>query len=335
MPAQIQPFGTLNNGQQVDIITIADDTIRASFLTRGAALQDIRIPGVDHPLTLGSNDIAAYEGPMHHFGAIVGPVANRINNATAILDDKTYNFPKNERDRTTLHSGDIGIHGQIWTLTAHTATSATFEIQLKDGENGFPGNRTLTANYQITAPGQITMTLSATTDKTTPINLANHSYWNLDGTDGTAGHHLQIDADAYLPINDIQIPTGEIKDVSNTPFDYRKNRRIGTDSNDRIDHNVCLSDAPQPLRKVATLTGATGISLTLETTEAGFQIYDAENVKTAPYKGYSGFPYGPYCGIAMESQGYPDAPNQPNFPQITVQAGAQYRQTTRWTFAKS
>ena len=335
MPDQIQPFGTLKNGDPVDIITIADDTISANFITRGAALQDVRLRGVDHPLTIGSNDIAAYEGPISHFGAIVGPVANRINNATITLDGTAYHFPKNERDRTTLHSGDIGIHGRNWTLTAHTATSATFEIQLNDGENGFPGNRTLTAQYEITGPGQITATLTGTTDKTTPINLANHSYWNLDGSDGTAGHQLQIDADAYLPINDIQIPTGEIRDVTDTPFDYRQTRSIGTDSPDRIDHNLCLSDTPEPLRKVAILTGTTGVSMTLETTEPGLQVYDAEFLRTAPFKGYSGFPYGAYCGIAMESQGYPDAPNQPDFPQITVEGGNVYRQVTRWTFAKS
>jgi aldose 1-epimerase len=273
---------------------------------------------------------------MTHFGAVVGPVANRIRNATITLDGIAYNFPKNERDQTTLHSGDIALHGRIWTLMAHTATSATFEIQLIDGEDGFPGNRTFTAHYEITAPGQITMTLTATTDKITPVNLANHSYWNLDGTDSTRGHHLQVNADTYLPLDDLQLPTGEIKDVTDTPFDFRQGHDIGTGSTHRVDNNfcVCLSDTPQPRRPAANLTGATGITLTLETTEPGLQIYDAELVRTAPFKGYSGFPYGANCGIAMESQGYPDAPNHDNFPQITVQAGEQYQQTTRWTFTK-
>jgi aldose 1-epimerase len=325
-------FGRTEAGEDVAIVTLASPTLTVKLLTFGAIIKDLRLAGVPYPLTLGCDELAAYEGPMRHFGAVVGPVANRIANAQAEIDGVVRHFPANEHGQTTLHGGSVGLHRRIWEIVKQNETLLKLRIDLEDGLDGFPGNRTIDVQYEITGAGQLTMTAAAKTDAATPINLANHSYWNLNGTTGTAGHHLQIAADQYLPTDSLQIPTGEARNVAGTVFDFRTGRGIGSDQSDRFDHTFCLSREIVPLRRVATLSGNSGLSLDLETTERGLQVYDAVGVNTAPYKGHSGFIYEQFSGIAMESQGWPDAPNQLDFPQITLLPGHEYRQVTRWTF---
>lgn len=332
MSDQIEPFGTTPAGEAISRLTLSGDDLTVKLLTRGALLQDVRLAGVPYSLTLGCDDPAAYDEVFVNFGAIVGPVANRIANAKTVIDGVTYEFEANEGGVTTTHSGSKGTHRQVWDVVELAPNRAHLRLEQADGHAGFPGNRRLDAVFEITGPGQLTMTLTGETDQLSPINLANHSYWNLDGTAGTEGHILQISADRYLPIDDLKIPTGTAAPVEGTPFDFRQGRGIGTGQADAFDHNFCLSDDKVALRPVAKLTGASGVSVELETTEPGLQVYDAIAMDTAPFIGLQGFAYGKNGGIALEAQGWPDAPNQPGFPSVMVEPGATYQQITRWTF---
>jgi len=329
----LEIFGSTQDGRTVHRITLSSGDLTVSILTLGAIIQDVRISGVDHSLTLGSQEVAAYEGPMEFYGAIVGPVANRIANASAMVAGQKYSFDANENGVTTLHSGSTGTHAQNWTLNEHGKDFAILGLHLPDGFGGFPGNRDLTAHYQVTGPASLTLALTGTTDSTTIMNLANHSYWNLNGTTDTAGHDLMVLAGRYLPTDDRLIPTG-VCSVTGSGFDFRIARSIGTGQPDRIDHALCLDLKNVAKRNVAMLSGTSGVSMALGTTAPGLQVYDGENNKTAPFIGFHGHPYGPLSGIALEAQGWPDAPNRPEFPSVALEPSQTYRQVTSWRFSQ-
>lgn len=329
----VTKFGTTESGQIVHRISLSAGDLTVSFLTLGAILQDVRFAGADHSLTLGSENLGAYEGPMKYYGAIVGPVANRIAKAQVMLENRLVSFTANENGITTVHGGPTGTHAQIWTLISHGHSFAEFRLQLRDAEGGFPGNRVLKTRYDLASPASLTMTLTGTTDRTTFMNLANHSYWNLDGGADTTGHRLQVLADHCLPTDEHAIPT-RIMPVAGTEFDFRSARPIGAGQPHPIDHNLCLARMKSSLRHVATLWGKSGICLSLDTTETGLQIYDARKTNTAPFSGFHGQPYGPLAGIALEPQGWPDAPNRPDFPPVILKPSDTYKQTTRWRFNK-
>lgn len=319
------PFGTLPDGRPVHALTLAAGDLTVRLLTLGATLNDVRLKGVPHSLTLRTDDPADYLGPMLYFGGIVGPVANRIRGAQARIGSFVHNFEPNQSGRHILHSASAGTHLKIWTVTAHTADAATLSVTLPDGEGGFPGTRTLTARFTVSAPATLRLDLSVTTDATTIANVVNHSYWNLDGTPSWEGHSLQIKADAILPVDADTIPTGEILPVEGTPYDFRKGHTFAPGA-PALDHNFCLSDAPQPLRDVLTLTGASGTTMTIATTEPGIQIYDGGHTRRPGRQLHEGF--------AIEPQHWPDTPGNPHFPPITLTPGEVRTSTTEWRFTR-
>jgi aldose 1-epimerase len=328
MPANVTPFGQTAAGQTVAAIRIGSADLAVTILSFGAALQDLRLTGVPHSLTLGGPDMAAYEGPMGYFGTIVGPVANRLAGSQAWIAGHLYRFPANE-GTTLLHGGATGTQARVWSVEDTTETSLRLTLTLEDGDDGFPGRRQITADYSV-AGSTLTLRLSATTDAPTLMNLASHSYWNLTGTPTTAGHRLTVAADAYLPTDAANIPTGEQRPVTGA-FNLRQPRRI--DGTEGWDHNFCLCPAPRALTDVATLTGGQ-VAMTLATTEPGLQVYDGRGIGTGPFGGHSGRPYGPFAALALEAQLWPDAPNQSGFPPVTLDPGETYRQETQWRFAK-
>ncbi|MEJ6402825.1 aldose epimerase family protein [Yoonia sp. 2307UL14-13] len=319
------PFGTTIDGKDVHKITLSAGDLTISLLTYGAILQNVRLTGIDRSLTLGSDRLADYEGPMCYHGSLIGPVVNRISNARMRIDGMVYELERNEKGHIHLHSGPYGTQRQIWDVLAATSTSATLALDLRDGVCGLPGNRQITAIFTVSPPATLTMQITGTTDEKTAMNFANHSYWNLDGSDTWHGHSLQIDADQYLPSTADAYPTGEIADVAGTDMNFRHARRISP-GEPNIDNNFCLSDTDQPLRDILHLQGQSGVSVTVGTTAPGIQIYDGRQAKR-PGRAL-------YEGLAIEAQGWPDAPNNPHFPSIMIEPEETYQQTTRWIFAK-
>ena len=323
---QITPFGTTASGQDVGRITLHGHGLSVAIITKGATLQSVRLAGVDHDLTLGSESLADYEGVMRHHGSLVAPVVNRFKGATAPISGKLLTFEANQGGKHTLHCGSAGTQHKVWNVVDCSDTAVTLALDLPDGEGNLPGNRHVTACFSLHQGARLRLTVTATTDALTLFNAANHSYWNLDGSASWAGHSLQIAASSYLPTDDDFCVTGEIADVSGTPMDFRRGRKI-TPADTVLDNNFCLSGGRQDLRDVLWLTGANGLTMTVATTEAGIQLYDARSAQR---------PKGPfYEGLAIEAQNWPDAPNHASFPSIEMKPGEACVQVTEWRFNRS
>ncbi|WP_323768066.1 aldose epimerase family protein [Marinovum sp.] len=306
-------------------VTIANGPARARVLSYGATLADFRLAGVDHALVLGSPDARAYRGPMRYFGAIVGPVANRVSHGRASLDGTTLQLDINENGNT-LHGGPNGLSQQVWAVTASSAQSVTLGLTLADGEGGLPGPLEISVTYAIDGVGALGIEITAESERPTLCNPAFHGYWSLTGT-GLAGHRLTVDADAYLPTDAALLPTGEVAPVAGTGYDLR--RPVALPPAVDLDTNFCLNG--NGMRAVARLE-TDRLAMTLETDAPGLQIYDAARLDTAPAGGHHGAPYGAHAGLALEPQSWPDAPNHPEFTQITLRPGAVFRQSTRFCF---
>lgn len=329
--------GTLPGGgatAPIGCVTLSTGSLSATILTRGAILQDLRLAGVPHALTVGSPDAAAYTDPLRYFGAVVGPVANRIAQGTARLGDRVHRFDRNDHDTHTLHGGNAGTHAQSWDIDLVRPDRVCLTLALPDGAGGFPGNRTLAAEYALTGPDTLVLTLTAATDADSWLNLAPHALWNLDGSPDLTGHSLRIAADHYLPTDARAMVTGAIAPVADTPFDFRTPRAIGPGTMPRLDHNFCLAAARRAPVQVLTLTGAGGLALDLATSETGIQVYDAAGFDGGAARDHAGRAIGAFCGLALEPQGWPDAPNRPAFPSVRVAAGTAIRQITRWQFRR-
>lgn len=306
MAALVAPFGVTSSGKDVQRTVLDNGTLRATFLSYGATLQSLVFSGTE--LTVGGETMADYEGPRRVFGALVGPVANRIGYGRGEIDGMPHRFEVN-RAPHMLHGASAALHLRVWEMRLEGET-VVFTIECPDGEAGFPGHRQVTARYRLDGPTLI-LEIEARTDKPTLINIANHSYWNLGGSFGD--HHLRIDADRYLPTDDTSLPTGEISDVTGTPYDFRGGRRL-SEGVPPLDHNFCLNAGGR-----AVLRGLNA-TMTLETNAPGLQVYDAATQRPN------------YCGIALEAQHWPDAPNNADFPAITLFPKDIYRQVTHWSF---
>jgi aldose 1-epimerase len=309
-------FGHTNRGETVDKIALSHGALSVDILTIGAVLHSVRLKGVRHDLTIGQGSVADCQGDLRYHGSLIAPVANRITGAAAMIAGQTHRFEANQDNRITLHSGKAGTHLKVWHPTDISATHATLTLSLPDGEGGFPGNRHLTATYSLHDTATLRLDIQATTDAPTIFNAVNHSYWNLDGTPDWSGHTLRIAADRYLPGTPAFTPTGDIADTKGSPYDFTAARPI-TPANPPLDTCFCLSDGRGPLRDVLWLTGETGITMTVATTEPGIQVYDNRTT---------------YRGLAIEPQLWPDAPNHPGFPAIDLTPDAPYHQTSEWRF---
>ncbi|MDP0930137.1 aldose epimerase family protein [Paracoccus onubensis] len=317
---------TLPDGRAVQSIEIGSGGLSARILTLGAIVQDLRLDGVGHPLVLGSPCIEDYLGPTRYFGAIAGRFANRIGGGRFYLDGKEYSTDRNFIGRHTLHGGHDGAAFQNWRITSVAPDKVSLTLHLPDGHMGFPGNLHVQADIGLTADSLI-IGITAETDAATPCSFAHHGYFDLDGGGDIRNHSLMIHADTYLPTNDELIPTGRIAPVAGTPFDFRDLRGIGSAG---YDHNFCLSDGPQPLRPVARLVGESGLGMRVETTACGLQLYDGAGIKGVA--GLGGRIYGPWAGVALETQHWPDAPNRPGFPSAILRPDKRYSETTIYRF---
>jgi len=325
--AKVTSFGTLPDGDAVLAVHLSAGDTTATILTHGARLTDLRRRGITHPLVLGSPTLPAYVGPMQYFGAVVGPVANRIAGGQFSLDDVDYHLDRNEAGRTTLHGGAQGFSARNWHLAAADRHSCTLILQQRDGLCGFPGALSVRVRYALGESGDLDIEISGQTARTCLFAPAFHAYWNLDGSADLSRHRLTIHAAEYLPVDDTGIPTSGPQPTAGTAFDYREARPPGAD----LDHCFCLAPTQTALREVCLLEADT-LAMTLETTEPGLQVYTAGRLDTAPYPGLGGQPYGPFAGIALEPQMWPDAANRPEFPSPRLDPGQFYRQLTRFRF---
>lgn len=315
----IRTFGTTATGQTVQAISLQAHGASACVLTYGGILQDFRLDGLPDSLTLGSDKLADYEARMRYHGALIGPVANRISGAQAAIDGKACAFEANQDGRITLHSGAAGLHCKLWEIAGSDPAHVTLAVTLADGEGGFPGRRTITARYDLLPDTTLRLTLTARTDAVTPLNLAAHHYWNLDGSACWAGHTLKIAAAHYLPVNDDVLPTGDIAPTDGTAFDFRSDHCLAP-ARPPLDTNFCLSDTRLPLRDVLWLRGLSGTRMTVATTEPGIQIYDDRPN---------------HRGLAIEPQFWPDALAHKGFPDILLYPGQPWEQISEWRFSKT
>jgi aldose 1-epimerase len=316
----------------------------------GAIITSIEVPDRDGQLadvTLGYSEPADYVNALEqtYFGAIVGRYGNRIAKGRFDIDGTEYTLATNN-EPNNLHGGIIGFDKVVWDAEKDGDKSLKFSYHAKDMEEGFPGNLTSVVTYTLTDDNEIVVDYHATTDKPTPVNLTQHAYFNLKGEgEGTIlDHELSINADHYTPVDATLIPTGELASVEGTPFDFREQKTIGRDieqDNEQLkfgggyDHNWVLNreKGEDELEVAATLyEPKSGRQLEVYTTEPGIQFYSG-NFLTGALKGKSGKPYVRRGGICLETQHYPDSPNQPNFPSTILQPGETYASKTVFKFS--
>lgn len=322
----MSPFGTTKEGEAVHRVVLRAGDLEVALLTHGARLQDVRLGGV--PLALGTDDLAAYEGELAAMGALVAPVANRIAGARAPLDGRVVELEA-DGDGPILHSGSGGTQGKVWTLEEEGEAHALLAIALPDGEAGFPGRRRVRARLAVEAPATLALRVEADTDAPTWINVANHAYWRLGG-EGLRGHRLRVAADRYLAAGRDGLVTGEIAPAEGA-FDLREGRAL--DPVPDLDHCFCLAGERRALTPVAWLEGPAA-RMEIATTEPGLQVYTGWKLADVGARGHDGRPFGPHAGIALEPQGWPDAPNHPGWPSVRLDPGQLYRQETRWRFER-
>jgi aldose 1-epimerase len=345
-----QAFGKMADGTPVDLYTLTNEKgMQVEITTYGGAVVSLTAPdrhGKYADVVLGMDSVAGYQHQTAFFGALIGRYGNRIGNAQFHLDGKAYHLPKND-GQNTLHGGNMGFDKHAWTATeAHDPAGPALELTYvsKDGEEGFPGTLTAKVVYTLTAENELRIDYTATTDKDTVLNLTNHSYFNLAGAgEGTVlDHQVMIDADRFTPVDAGLIPTGELKPVKGTPFDFTKataiGARIGADDQQLkdakgYDHNFVLNARGTGLRKAAEVyEPKSGRVVDVWTTEPGLQFYTGNFLDgTVKGKGGKAYPFrGAFC---METQHFPDSPNKPSFPSTELKPGQTYHTTTAYRFS--
>ena len=331
-------FGHTHGGEPVLRVLLTGGGLTARVITWGAVIQDLRLEGHAPPLVLGFEEFDSY--PLHspYFGATPGRNANRIDGGRFAIDGTSYQLDCNENGVTHLHGGSNNIAMQNWTIVEQAPDRVVLQIIDVDGRAGYPGNCTITTTYHLQPGGVLSVVYESVSDQPTPCNVCQHSYFNLDGCDDALGHDLMIAADHYLPTNERQIPTGELRAVAGTPFDFREmgpmNRADG-DGQALFDHNFCLSSERQPKRSVVLARSVySGVSMEVRTTEPGVQFYAAFKLDV-PVPGLEGRQYGPFAGFCLETQIWPDAVNHKDFPNGILRPGEVLRQETDYVFSKS
>lgn len=318
---------TNKNGASVTLTNFAGAVVNLFMPDRNGKLNDI---------VLGYDNLDGYIAGDSSHGALVGRYANRIANASFTLNGVEHKLFANE-NTNTLHGGMIGFNKRVWTIDATTDNSITFGYISPDGEENFPGTVKVTCTYTLTDENELKLEYTGISDADTVLNLTNHTYFNLSGdlTAEVLGHELQLFADFYTPVNDALIPTGELKGVTGTPFDFRTPKLIGKDVEAGLlrgyDHNYMLGEAHVMRKAAVAYCDKTGIEMTVHTDKPAIQLYTAIGLNgTDIGKGGKAMKF--QTGLCLESQYAPDSPNQINFPDCTLRKGEEYRFTTIYAF---
>ena len=344
-------FGYLSGGEAVTEYTL---TNRSSMIVKvidyGGIITELHVADRDGTLAdvvLGFDDLRLYEERHPYFGAIIGRVAGRISGGNLVVDDVRYQLPLNN-GRNHLHGGVNGFDRVLWTVTS---SSTDAEITLRyvslEGEEGYPGTLSVQVRYALTDDNELRVDYFAATDRATVVNLTQHTYFNLSGDPQSSvlDHWLAVHANRYLEINEDSVPTGSLLPVSGTPFDFRKTKQVGQHLHENhaqlvfgkgYDHFWVLDkDAFAGQAKLAAVLAdaKTGRQMEVYTTSPGVQIYSANYLKKS-VRGKQGRSYGPRRAICLETQGYPDAPNRPEFPSTLLNPGDEFHSRTVFRFRK-
>ncbi|WP_426055098.1 aldose epimerase family protein [Janthinobacterium sp. PSPC2-1] len=342
------PFGILPDGRQVTVFTLTNrQGMQVKVLDFGAIISAIQVPdrdGTVADVVLGFERLEPYLANSAFLGAVIGRYGNRIAEGRFSLDGKDYQLAVNNAPNH-LHGGNQGFHQVMWQAAPFTkdgAVGITFTRSSPDGEDGYPGKLDVTLTYELDDDNALSLRYHAVTDQATPINLTNHSYFNLAGQGTILGHEVAIDADRYLPVDAGSIPTGELADVSGTPFDLRQSTVIGDSialphEQLRIgrgyDHNFVLNQkADHRLNLAATVREPqSGRVMQVYTQEPGVQFYSGNFLDGSQHGKQGPIPYrGALC---LETQHFPDSPNQPHFPNTILRPGKEYRTHTVYRFS--
>ncbi len=343
-------FSTVINGKHVSLYTLVNDNgLRVDITNFGGRIVSLLVPdkdGVFDDIVTGYLDIDGFVNSSEaYFGALIGRYGNRIANATFNIDGETYTLVANNGPNS-LHGGPGGFHNVVWDAEQIDAQSLRLKYLSADMEEGFPGNLDVTVTYTLTNNDEIHIEYFATTDKPTVVNLTNHAFFNLagEGSKTINDHVLRILADHYTPVDETLIPTGVIEPVAGTPFDFRQYNRIGdrVDANHQqieygkgYDHNFVLN-------KTAGVSGTelaasvyepvSGRLMEVFTTEPGIQFYGGNFLRGVEV-GKRGEPYLHRTSFCLETQHFPDSPNQPNFPSTVLRPGETYETKTIYRFS--
>jgi len=344
-------FGKTPDGQPVDLFVLTNKNgAEVSITNYGGAVVSLKVPdrsGKLADVVLGYDGIDGYVNDKSYFGALVGRYGNRIGHAQFVLDGKTYTLAENNGENS-LHGGVKGFNKAVWTAkTLSKKDGQLLELSYlsKDGEEGFPGNLKVTVTYTWTDANALKIEYSATTDKKTVVNLTNHSYFNLagQGSGDILGHLMTIEADKFTPVDSGLIPTGELRDVAGTPFDFRNSTAIGariSQDDEQLklgggyDHNFVLRRSAGSSESLAArvVEPTSGRVLEVWTTEPGVQFYTG-NFLDGKSAGKGGATYPKRSAFCLETQHFPDSPNQPKFPSVALNPGERYHTITTYKFS--
>jgi aldose 1-epimerase len=346
MPASAS-FGKATDGTEIQLFTLTNAKgMKATISTFGGTLTSLLVPdkaGKLSDVILGFDNVNGYTSPEFkksnpYFGALIGRYGNRIAKGKFTIDGKAYQVGVNNNGNS-LHGGNVGFNQKIWTAKPGTSTDGqtlTLTYLSKDGEEGYPGNLNVTVTYTLTNDNALSIDYAATTDKATPVNLTNHAYFNLalGQSKDVLAHQVTIPADRYTVVDAQLIPTGELKAVKGTPFDFTTAHAIG----ERIaqvpggyDHNWALNNATGQHSAATVYEPTTGRTMEVKTDEPGVQFYTG-NFLDGSLKGKDGVVYGKHAGFCLETQHFPDSPNQKDFPNTILKPGETYHTTTSYTF---
>ncbi len=355
-PAKHEPkirkesFGKARDGRPVALYILTNSqNLEVRAMNYGGIIVSVRVPdknGKLDDIVLGYDKVDGYLQNPSYFGAIVGRYANRIANATFTLDGVKYTLAKNDGPNS-LHGGVNGFNKQLWEAKEFKndkGVGVAFSYLSKDGEEGYPGNLKVKVSYTLTDENQLIVDYEATTDKATPLNLSQHSYFNLagEGNGDILGHHLMLNADRFTPVDKTLIPTGELQPVQGTPMDFTKSTAIGARINQDYeqlvlghgyDHNWVINRKDNSLVLAARVHEPTsGRVLEVFTTQPGVQFYSG-NFLDGTITGKHGHVYKQRYGFCLETQHFPDSPNHPDFPSTILRPGETFHSETVFKFS--
>ena len=341
------PFGTTAAGTAVQLFTLANaHGLRATISNFGGTLTSLLVPdraGQLGDVVLGFDDVRGYQSPAFrqanpYFGALIGRYGNRIARGRFTLDGQPYRLATNN-GANALHGGNIGFDQVVWQAASGPSPAGpalTLTYRSPDGEEGYPGNLTVTVVYTLTHDDALQIDYAATTDQATVVNLTNHAYFNLSHGTGkhVLAHEVTLAADRYAVVDAGLIPTGELRPVRGTPFDFTTPHAIGARMAQvpgGYDHNWVLNPAPGPRAAATVFDPASGRTMAVTTDQPGIQLYTG-NLLDGTLTGKGGTVYGQYAGFCLETQHFPDSPNQPTFPSTVLRPGQTLRSTTSYRF---